>query len=237
MRHLRHSAAPAAAVLTAAWLAAAGAPHAAGQEPADADAVRALYVSACASCHGTDGRGNPQIDAPVLAGLSAAYLEQQLHGFRLGYRGSRPDDPEGGEMRPMVAGLDDDDFAALGTWLASRPLPESGGGSAAGAETSDGEPAAGAEATGDPARGQTGYAACAVCHGRSGEGNEALGAARLAGQAGWYTVRQLHKFIDGVRGSQPDDASGASMRASVADLDPGDVPDIVAWIETLHSGR
>ena len=78
------------------------------------------------------------------------------------------------------------------------------------------------------------YAACAVCHGRSGEGNDALGAPRLAGQASWYTARQLHKFIDGVRGSDPDDTSGASMRASVANLDARDVPDIVAWIETLR---
>ena len=77
------------------------------------------------------------------------------------------------------------------------------------------------------------YAACAVCHGRSGEGNDALGAPRLAGQASWYTVRQLHKFIDGIRGSHPDDTSGASMRASVAGLAPRDAADIVAWIETL----
>lgn len=226
MRHLRHSAAPvAAAVLTAAWLADAGAPRAAGQAPAD-DAVRGLYVNACASCHGTDGRGNRQIDAPVLAGLSAGYLERQLHAFRLGHRGSRPDDREGGEMRPMVAGLDDADFTALSTWLAALPPP-----------TPADEASIEAEAPGDPARGQAGYAACAVCHGRAGEGADALGAPRLAGQAGWYTARQLHKFIDGVRGAHPDDASGASMRASVADLDPGDVPDIVAWIETLRGGR
>lgn len=225
MRHLRHSAAPvAAAVLTAAWLAGAGAPRAAGQAPAADDAVRGLYVNACASCHGTDGRGNRQIDAPVLAGLSAGYLERQLHAFRLGHRGRRPDDREGGEMRPMVAGLDDADFTALSAWLAALPAP---------ADATSIE----AEAPGDPARGQAGYAACAVCHGRAGEGADALGAPRLAGQAGWYTARQLHKFIDGVRGAHPDDASGASMRASVADLDPGDVPDIVAWIETLRGGR
>lgn len=225
MRHFRDSAAPAAAaVLTAAWLAGAGAPRAAGQAPA-ADAVRGLYVSACASCHGTDGRGNRQIDAPVLAGLSAGYLERQLHGFRLGYRGSRPDDREGGEMRPMVAGLDDADFTVLSAWLAALPPP-----------TPTDEARTDAEAPGDPARGQTGYAACAVCHGRAGEGNDALGAPSLAGQARWYTARQLHKFIDGVRGSHPDDTSGASMRASVADLDPGDVPDITAWIETLRGG-
>ena len=204
---------------------AAGAGPAAGQAPdAEPSAPRALYVAACASCHGTDGRGNPRIDAPALAGLSAAYLERQIDGFRRGYRGLHPEDVEGREMRPMVAGFADADLAALGAWLASLPLPAPGAPDTAGdLGTSEG----------DPARGQTLYAACAVCHGRPGAGNDALGAPRLAGQAGWYTARQLRKFIDGVRGSHPDDASGASMRAGVADLEPHDVADIVAWISTL----
>lgn len=214
---------------------AAGAGGAAAQAPdAGPSAVRALYVAACASCHGADAQGNPRIDAPVLAGLSAAYLERQIDGFRRGWRGRHPEDREGGEMRPMIDGFADADLAALAGWLASLPLP-----APAGAAT-DGAAAGGVEATageaapeGDPSRGRTLYPACAVCHGRSGEGNDALGAPRLAGQASWYTARQLRKFVDGVRGSHPDDTSGASMRASVADLEPGDVADVVAWIETL----
>ena len=204
---------------------AAGARPAAAQAPdAAPSAPRALYVAACASCHGTDGRGNPRIDAPVLAGLSATYLARQIDGFRRGYRGRHPADVEGREMRPMVEGLADADLAVVGAWLASLPAPRPAA-----------DPATtGAEASrGDPARGQTRYAACAVCHRQSGEGNDALGAPRLAGQASWYTARQLRKFVDGVRGSHPDDTSGASMRASVADLTPRDAADIVAWIETL----
>ena len=197
----------------------AGGPAAGGQAPEAApSAPRALYVTACSSCHGADGQGNPQIDAPALAGLSATYLQRQVDGFRNGYRGLHPDDREGAEMRPMIEGFADADLAALGAWLASLPLPP---------------PTAPASAGGDPDRGRGPYAACAVCHGRSGEGNDALGAPRLAGQASWYTARQLRKFMDGVRGSHPDDTSGASMRASVANLDPRDVPHIVAWIETL----
>ena len=204
---------------------AAGARPAGAQTPdAAPSAPRALYVAACASCHGADGRGNPRIDAPVLAGLSTAYLERQLDGFRRGYRGRHPADIEGREMRPMVEGFADADLAAVGAWLASLSAPRPAADPATtGAET----------ARGDPARGRTLYAACAVCHGQSGEGNDALGAPRLAGQASWYTARQLRKFADGVRGSHPDDTSGASMRASVADLAPRDAADIVAWIETL----
>lgn len=212
-------------VLAGAAVLAAGVQPAAGQAPdAGPSAPRALYVASCASCHGTDGRGNPRIDAPVVAGLSPAYFERQIDGFRRGYRGRHPDDVEGREMRSMVEGLADADLAALGTWLASLPAPPQAGGAA----TDTGE-----TAIGDPARGEALYAACAVCHGRGGEGNDAVGAPRLAGQAGWYTARQLHKFIAGVRGSHPDDTSGAAMRASVADLEPRDVTDLVAWIGTL----
>ena len=212
-----------AAMAVVAVLAASARP-AAAQAPDDSgpSAPRALYGAACASCHGTDGRGNPRIDAPVLAGLSAAYLERQLDGFRRGYRGRHPEDVEGLEMRPMVDGFAAADLAAVGAWLASQPLP-----------AGDAATIAAEGPAGDPARGMTLYAACAVCHGRSGEGNDALGAPRLAGQASWYTARQLRKFVDGIRGSHPDDTSGASMRASVTGLAPRDTADIVAWIETL----
>ena len=232
MKHLLRSSAPVrsaalvrSGALAVATLLSAGAGQAAAQAPdASPSAVRALYVAACASCHGADGQGNPRIDAPVLAGLSATYLARQIDGFRRGYRGRHPEDLEGMEMRPMTEGIADADLAALGTWLASLPLPQPSGDAATGAEA----------ARDDPARGETLYTACAVCHGRSAEGNDALGTPRLAGQASWYTARQLRKFIAGVRGSHPDDTSGASMRTSVADLDPRDVPDIAAWVETLR---
>ena len=219
-----------AALAVVAVLGAGTRPAAAQASEAGPSAPRAQYGAACASCHGTDGRGNPRIDAPVLAGLSAAYLERQLDGFRRGYRGRHPEDVEGLEMRPMVEGFAAADLAAVGAWLASLPAPQPAGGPAT---AGDAAPPRAETRGGDSARGRTLYAACAVCHGRSGEGNDALGAPRLAGQASWYTLRQLRKFIDGVRGSHPDDTSGASMRASVAGLAPGDAADIVAWIETL----
>ena len=165
----------------------------------------------------------------MLAGLSAAYLERaDCDGFRLGYRGRRPEDVgRHGDASHDRTGVADADLAALGAWLAS--LAPAGSGRRGSPDRAPRRPGATRLA------GETLYAACAVCHGRSGEGNDALGAPRLAGQASWYTARQLGKFIDGVRGSHPDDTSGASMRASVADLVPGDVGDVVAWIETLPS--
>ncbi len=211
-------------------VAASGLAEAQAPDPA-ATPSRAVYATACASCHGAEGRGNPLIDAPVLAGLSAAYLARQLDGFQLGYRGLHPDDREGAEMRPMVAGLDDTDLTALGEWLSALPPPDSlerPGLDGVEAPTDAQAP------SGDPGRGQRLYADCAVCHGPAGLGNDALGAPRLAGQAAWYTARQLRKFIAGVRGAHPDDRPGASMRAAVAAFDPRDVDDLVAWLETLR---
>ena len=119
----------AVAALAVAAVLGAGTPPAAAQAPeAGPSAPRALYGAACASCHGTDGRGNPRIDAPVLAGLSAAYLARQIDGFRRGYRGRHPEDVEGLEMRPMVEGFAAADLAAVGAWLASLPAPQTVGG-------------------------------------------------------------------------------------------------------------
>jgi len=49
---------------------------------------------------------------------------------------------------------------------------------------------------GDPNRG---IPACASCHGPEGNGNEAIGAARLAGQSTLYLQRQIENFRDGRR--------------------------------------
>ena len=173
----------------------------------------ALYATECASCHGAEGRGNPLVDGPVLAGLAPSYIERQLAGFRAGFRGAGEADAEGMEMRPAAAALDASAAATLAAWLATRPAP-----------------APPAELAGDAALGASLYAPCAACHGGRGEGNPALAAPALALQAPWYNARQLRRFIAGVRGAHPDDASGVSMRLASAELALADVPHIVAWL-------
>ena len=176
----------------------------------------ALYASECAACHGVDGRGNAMIDAPALAGLDAAYIQRQLHGYRVGFRGADEKDPEGMEMRPMAVALSEAQGAALAQWLAALPIARRGGAT-----------------QGDADLGKRLYAPCAACHGPAGEGVEALAAPRLTGQASWYLRRQMHLFISGARGSHPEDHQGRSMRVSVAEFNPDDVPHILAWLEAL----
>lgn len=86
----------------------------------------------------------------------------------------------------------------------------------------------------DPAAGAGQFAVCTACHGQNGEGNPALNAPRLAGQADWYLARQLHHFREGLRGQHEGDAFGAQMRAFAAMLpDETAIRNVAAYIEAL----
>lgn len=74
-------------------------------------------VAACLSCH--SGARSPQF--PRLAGLSAAYIAEQLHLFREGVRG---DTAYGAIMQAVVRRLPEEDVDAVATYLARRgPSP------------------------------------------------------------------------------------------------------------------
>lgn len=91
-----------------------------------------------------------------------------------------------------------------------------------------------AQAGGDAAAGQALYATCAACHGQQGEGNPALNAPALAGQADWYIVRQLQYFKAGIRGTDPNDTFGMQMRPMAMTLATDQaVADVAAYINTL----
>ncbi len=66
------------------------------------------FYRVCAACHGEDGAGNPDTQAPRLAGQHPWYLERQLRNFRAGIRGADTADVNGFMMRPMANGLPDD---------------------------------------------------------------------------------------------------------------------------------
>lgn len=76
-------------------------------DAAAAERGQAIY-RVCAACHGEDGAGNPDTQAPRLAGQYPWYLERQLRNFRAGIRGADTADVNGNMMRPMAAGLADD---------------------------------------------------------------------------------------------------------------------------------
>jgi cytochrome c oxidase subunit II len=83
------------------------APPAAATVTGDATVGKQLYAT-CAACHGPDGKGNLQLNAPRLAGQSDWYLVRQLKDFKSGLRGSQPNDTFGMQMKPMAAMLASD---------------------------------------------------------------------------------------------------------------------------------
>ena len=73
----------------------------------DSDRGERLYDT-CAACHGAQGQGDHQSNAPRLAGLSDWYLKRQLEKFQAGIRGGHPDDMYGWQMVEMAKVLVDE---------------------------------------------------------------------------------------------------------------------------------
>ena len=73
-----------------------------------------------------------------------------------------------------------------------------------------------------------------ACHGPTGGGNEAMRAPPLAKLDDWYVLTQLKKFKAGIRGTNPADLSGATMRPMAATLpDEQAMRDVIAHIQGL----
>ncbi len=174
----------------------------------------------CQECHGEDGLGRPDVEAPAIAGLGSWYVEAQLRKFQTGLRGAHAEDIAGLRMRPLSQTVStDEEIKAVAEYVASLP-PRKHEKSIEG---------------GDPGRGGQLYAPCAACHGADGAGSEALGAPRITHQYDWYTAKQLKHFKYGIRGAVEGDTTGASMAAMVGSLeDEQAIKDVTAYIQKLQ---
>lgn len=82
------------------------------------------------------------------------------------------------------------------------------------------------------------YAACSSCHGNAGEGNAAIGAPKIAGDAAWYVAGQLTRFQQGLRGKHPDDIEGLKMRAMARQmLSDAEVKAVAGYVASLTPVR
>lgn len=172
----------------------------------------------CVPCHQQDGSGNAAVGAPNIAGMKQWYVEEQLENFRAGIRGMHFNDREGMRMRPMALSLpSEEDVEDVAHYVESmKPVRQA--------------PAV----SGDVAAGQALYATCGSCHGEDGAGNEKVKAPRLGGTDDWYLVTQLRKFKSGVRGANPKDKGGRTMRPMARTLaDEDAVRNVIAYIDTL----
>ncbi len=184
----------------------------------DAEAGKASYA-VCSGCHGPQGEGNLQLNAPKLAGLQGWYLKRQLQYYKSGARGSEPGDSFGQMMGPMASTLATDDMvnnvAAYIETLPDTPAAET--------------------VTGNLKKGKKYYeATCGICHGPKGEGVWSVNAPALAGMSDWYLVTQLKHYKSGARGKNNGDFFGYQMVSMVSALgDDQAINDVVAYINTL----
>jgi len=182
-------------------------------------AAGANNYAVCTACHGAQGEGNQQLNAPKISGLPAWYLDRQLRNYQQRVRGGDPQDIYGAQMAPMAMTVTDP--AVMANVIAYiQTLPDT---------------PAGDTVVGDAARGERLYPTCAVCHGPAGEGRWGTNAPPLAGMTDWYLVRQLENFKSRVRGGHPEDIYGDQMHmmANIL-LDEDAINDIVAYINTLR---
>ena len=172
----------------------------------------------CVACHGAEGQGNRDLNAPKLSGQAGWYLVRQLQDFRRGVRGVHDQDVYGKQMIAFAAMLKDD--AAIRDVVAHiRTLPD--------------QPVD-ATISGDIERGREHYRTCSSCHGADGKGIWSTHAPRLADMSDWYIARQLQNFRAGIRGSHPSDFYGAQMVEMTRVLkDEQAINDVVNYIHTL----
>jgi cytochrome c oxidase subunit 2 len=174
------------------------------------------------SCHGKAGEGVAATKAPAIAGLEAWYIERQLQHFATGVRGAAAGDTEGATMRAAAGVLKNDaERAAVAAYVAGLPRPHS----------TRRPPASAASAT----NGRNYFnALCSACHGANGQGNQSLGAPRVAGASPDYLARQFAAFKSGKRGAHPEDKLGGQMR-QIAGMLPNAATeqDVIAYATAL----
>jgi len=145
----------------------------------------------CASCHGQDGKGQPNI-APMLAGLSAEYLDSQIQLFLSGER----KDPL---MTPMAKELSDPQIRSEVTeYYASLPSYEFTDLEQRGSQADISNPYRKLVYQGDWDRN---IPACSTCHAASGMGVGHF--PRLASQHAYYLKKQLNDWKNGSRSGDP----------------------------------
>ncbi|MFD2164798.1 c-type cytochrome [Thalassotalea euphylliae] len=179
-----------------------------------AENTEVLYQT-CAACHGDKGQGNQSLKAPAIAGQHVWYIERQLKHFIDGTRGSQSTDVGGQQMRASVSQLNKDtDVPALAAYIAGMPslsLPDA--------------------VKGDLMNGSRYYQAkCGACHGGKAEGNASFNAPKLSNLHSEYLMQQMKNFINGNRGSHPEDTLGKQMSMMARIVNEKELADIVYYI-------
>lgn len=154
----------------------------------------------CASCHGVDGKGIRDLQAPRLAGQGKRYLAEQLAHFARGRRGTHEDDMSGQSMAASATMLDEALITRLADYYASL-------------ETETQADLASDQTDRLEGPGGALYAAyCAACHGPSAEGSDVLYVPNLVLLDAAYLRGQIKAYQNGWRGGENASTRAKAMR-------------------------
>ena len=81
------------------------------------------------------------------------------------------------------------------------------------------------------------FVVCGFCHGVNGQGNRRRDGPAIAGMPAWYLEKQLRHYIDGIRGTHPEDIPGRIMYFSTGMLrNDFTLSSVAEYIEGLEPG-
>ena len=81
------------------------------------------------------------------------------------------------------------------------------------------------------------FPVCAICHGTQGQGNDRRDGPALAGLQSWYIEKQLHNYMNGVRGYSEEDITGKFMSGTHGLLRNAEtISSLAEYIQTLEPG-
>ena len=173
-------------------------PGIAGAEPA--------LTTGCQDCHGVDGLATENLDAPVIAGMPAAHIEEAIYAYRDGARQCRCEPL----MCETVLHTSDERIADLAEHYAAQPRSSS-------KEAFDSDLAA---------KGKQIHAElCVQCHVKPDDPgvDEALGIP-LHGQRSVYLRYALESYMDGRRENLLE-----AMEEKLAQIDSDDIEALVNY--------
>lgn len=183
-------------------------------QPLDSLTVKKqTLIKHCLTCHSTIEMQR----GPLLQGLEAWYMEEQLEAFKEGSRGGDPKDKNGLLMHSAVKDLPDEDLKFAANWFANQPRPEIK-----------------SVIKGDTTKGKELYkTACFSCH-EHPMGKFFSRSPDLYKTEDWYMMTQLRAYKAGWRGVDPRDSHGIKMKAAIEPYSIKQMQDIVAYLATFQ---
>ena len=175
-------------------------------------------VVVCATCHGPHGEGGGDGAYPRLAGLPAAYIENQLKAFRDGQRASPL-------MSPNATGLSGAEIEAVAAYLERQQPPFAAAPKADASQLEHGQSLV------TLGRWAQGVPACKSCHGAALQG-VAPAIPSLAGQSSQYLSAQLFAYQNGERAPGPLGLMGRIARG----MSGQEIQDTALYIASLRPG-